>query len=560
MTSETDETNEYRSLAPAVTVEQTPGEFCPVFGWMQDPSLQFNEEMRCLLGKRLQMAAMVITGAFAAFFVRNLLHPDLIRMLGVQFSVTHAVVTLFTATVFGVLTFRPCMPIGKLRLLEFFLFGVPAAFFVWMQYSFVCNCSGDEIKEIALLFPYRTVLPWLALIFVYGVFIPKTWQRASVVIGLMAVMPFAGSYAAGLQHPAVQRVLSEGGYSFMLLWMGIGAVTSIYGSHRFRRLRREAFEAKNVGVYTLLKKLGSGGMGDVFLAEHHLLKRRCAIKLIKPEKADDPKAIARFESEVQATALLTHQNTIEIYDYGHTEDGTFYYVMEFLPGMSLQEIVDGYGPLPAERVVHYLRQVCSALKESHSVGLIHRDIKPGNIFAAERGGVYDIAKLLDFGLVKTIDLENESIKHTLDGVVVGSPLFSAPELALGGVLDARSDIYSLGTTAYFLLTGKPVFAGENPIKVIFAHANEAPPEISTIDEGIPTDLVAVVMKCLEKKPEDRFGSVEELDSALAECDLPEQWTQRQAAAWWTQTTEIASSDQKLESETLEMTTAMNVEK
>ena len=139
-----------------------------------------------------------------------------------------------------------------------------AAFFVWMQYSFVCNCTGDEIKEIALLFPSRTVLPWLALIFVYGVFIPKSWQRASVVIGLMAVMPFVGSHAAGLHHPAVKLALSDGGYSGMLLWMGIGAVTSIYGSHRFRRLRREAFEAKNVGVYTLLKKLSSGGMEDIF--------------------------------------------------------------------------------------------------------------------------------------------------------------------------------------------------------------------------------------------------------------------------------------------------------
>jgi serine/threonine-protein kinase len=376
----------------------------------------------------------------------------------------------------------------------------------------------------------------------------------------MAVMPLAGAYAAGLQHPDVQQVLSDGGYSGMLLWMGIGAVTAIYGSHRFRRLRREAFEAKNVGVYTLLKKLGSGGMGDVFLAEHHLLKRRCAIKLIKPEKAHDPKAIARFESEVQATALLTHQNTIEIYDDGHTEDGTFYYVMEFLPGMNLQEMVDGYAPLPSERVVHYLRQVCSALKESHSVGFIHRDIKPGNIFAAERGGIYDIAKLLDFGLVKTVDPEDAAIKHTLDGTVVGSPLFSAPELALGGVPDARSDIYSLGTTAYFLLTGKPVFDGENPIKVIFAHANEDPQEISTINEEIPADLAAVVMKCLEKNPESRFGSIEELDSALAECGHLEHWTQRQAAEWWTQTTEVTPSEQKIDPEMLALTAVMNVER
>ncbi len=250
----------------------------------------------------------------------------------------------------------------------------------------------------------------------------------------------------------------------MSIWIAIAAVTAVYGSHRFGSLRREAFDAQRMGSFTLRQKLGSGGMGDVYLAEHRLLKCSCAIKLILPDRADDPSAIARFESEVRSTANLMHPNTIEIYDYGHTNDGTFYRAMEFLPGMNLQEIVDRYGPLPPERVVFLLRQVCLALREAHTVGLIHCDIKPGNIFAAERGGLYDVAKLLDFGLVKSMVPHADSIKLTIDGTVIGSPLFACPETAVGETLDARRDIYSLGATAYFLLTGQPVFSGENPLK------------------------------------------------------------------------------------------------
>jgi len=170
-----------------------------------------------------------------------------------------------------------------------------------------------------------------------------------------------------------------------VLTMVVAAVAAVFGTHLINTLRREAFEARQLGQYRLIESLGTGGMGDVYLAEHRMLKRPCAIKLIRPGQAGDPKVLARFEREVQMTARLSHWNTVEIYDYGRTEDGTFFYVMEYLPGLSLEDLIERHGPLPAERVVHLLRQTCQALREAHAIGLIHRDIKPGNVFVARRG-------------------------------------------------------------------------------------------------------------------------------------------------------------------------------
>ena len=302
-----------------------------------------------------------------------------------------------------------------------------------------------------------------------------------------------------------------------------------------QQVRREAA----VGPYHLRALLGSGGMGEVYLAEHRLLKRPCALKRIRADRARDPDAIARFQREVQTMARLTHPNTAEIYDCGTTDDGEFYYVMEFLPGLSLQDIVDRTGPLPAGRVIHLLRQVCAALKEAHGCGLVHRDIKPANIFAAERGGVYDVAKLLDFGLVKSTQTP-EDLQITREGLVLGSPLFAAPELVLGqrGV-DHRADIYSLGATAYFLLTGRPVFMGKNPLQVALAHAQQTPAPLSEYRNDIPAALETIVLTCLAKSPEDRFGSVEELEAALAAYAREYPWSQQQAERWWRDAADFA---------------------
>jgi serine/threonine-protein kinase len=314
--------------------------------------------------------------------------------------------------------------------------------------------------------------------------------------------------------------------------MTLCAVIAVWGVHTIGTLRRAAFEAKQLGQYRLKQRIGQGGMGQVYLAEHVLLKRPCAIKLIRPDKAGDAQSLARFEREVKATAKLTHWNTVEIFDYGRTDDGTFYYVMEYLPGLNLGQLVEMHGALPADRVIHLLMQTCDALAEAHRKNLIHRDIKPGNIFAANRGGVYDVAKLLDFGLAKPlVDMGDSAL--TQEGTITGSPLFMSPEQASGeGQPDARSDIYSLGAVAYYLLAGSPPFDGLNALKVMIAHVSKEPTPLSERNGSVPDDLNDVVMRCLLKDPQDRFQDAESLREALADCRDAGNWSREQARSWW----------------------------
>src|SRR5688500_12386143 len=264
------------------------------------------------------------------------------------------------------------------------------------------------------------------------------------------------------------------------------------------------------------------------------MNRPSAIKVIRPEKAGDPQVLARFEREVQATAKLSHWNSVDIFDYGRADDGTFYYVMEFLPGMNLAELVRRYGAMPAPRAIHLIRQACDALQEAHDVGLIHRDIKPANIFAAVRGGLHDVAKLLDFGLAKPLsNLDVEQI--TQEGTITGSPLYMSPEQAIGDrEPDARSDIYAMGSVLYFLLTGRPPFEDEKPMRVLIAHAHDAPPPPTQVNPDVPDDVDLVVMRCLQKSAADRFQSAADLAAAIDHCDDYGRWTPDTAREWWRQ--------------------------
>jgi serine/threonine-protein kinase len=353
-----------------------------------------------------------------------------------------------------------------------------------------------------------------------------------VATSLMALAPIVLYLVAWFSVPAIHEAISVSRLVAIVLMVCLAAVSGSWGVYTIGRLRREAFEARQFGQYRLKKLLGAGGMGEVYLAEHQLLKRPCAIKVIRANKAADPHALARFHAEVRATAKLTHWNTVEIFDYGSTTDGTFYYVMEYLPGLSLSDLVERFGPLPAERVIHLLEQTCDALAEAHSAGLIHRDIKPGNIFAAQRGGIYDVAKLLDFGLVKPI-VPLDGANLTVAGTITGSPLYMAPEQAGNDHKpDARSDIYSLGAVAYYLLAGQPPFDSKNAIKVLAAHLHEpvVPPSHHRAD--VPADLEAVVMRCLAKDPDHRFSSAGALARALADCEAAGRWTRDMAREWW----------------------------
>jgi serine/threonine-protein kinase len=263
------------------------------------------------------------------------------------------------------------------------------------------------------------------------------------------------------------------------------------------------------------------------------------IKTIRPERARDPAALSRFEREVRILATLTHPNTVAVFDYGYTADGTFYYAMEYLPGLDLDALVDEHGPLPAGRAVHLLRQVCGALREAHAAGLIHRDIKPGNVMVCRRGGLPDVAKLLDFGLVQTAEPvaapgPGSAGRLTTEGAVLGTPSFMSPEQAAGRPLDPRSDVYSLGAMAFFLLTGKPPFERDGVMETIAAHLVEPPRPPRSVNPDVPADLDAVVLRCLAKDPRDRFATVAELDTALRRCAAATEWDESAADAWWDQ--------------------------
>jgi hypothetical protein len=256
---------------------------------------------------------------------------------------------------------------------------------------------------------------WFALIVSYGVFIPNTWQRCTAVVGTIALTAVALHGMVCLAEPEVTPLMAGVLMLSTAWWLSLGSAIAVFGSNRIERLRREALAARRLGQYRLKEKIGAGGMGEVYLAEHVLLRRPCAVKLIRPERAGDPKNLLRFEREVRATATLTGWHTVEIYDYGHAEDGTFYYAMEYLPGPNLEQLVGRDGPLPTARAVHLLRQVCRALSEAHAIGLIHRDVKPSNVIACRRGGIEDVAKLLDFGLVQTQGLGEGSNRLTQEG-------------------------------------------------------------------------------------------------------------------------------------------------
>ena len=299
-------------------------------------------------------------------------------------------------------------------------------------------------------------------------------------------------------------------------------------------------------------------MGEVYRAEHVLLKRPCAMKLIKPGIVADAAATANFEKEVKATAKLTHWNTIEIYDYGHTEDGTFYYVMELLPGLSLDELVNIQGPLPPGRVVHLLHQVCGALQEAHEVGLIHRDIKPANIFAAQRGGIYDVAKLLDFGLVKERASDQSSIENdSRYASFSGTPHYMPPEQAVAyQEVDRRSDIYALGAVAYYLLTAQPPFSEKNVVQLLAAHAKSEVVPPSKLNKNVPGDLERVILRCLEKKAADRFPDALSLAEAFSQCECATAWTNKMAASWWHENRKYSTRDPETTLHTDEATIMM----
>jgi CHASE1-domain containing sensor protein len=337
-----------------------------------------------------------------------------------------------------------------------------------------------------------------------------------------------------------QQGLVGAGVSWLVLLAGIGIsgllAFGLAALQTIRGLRAHIRETQQLGQYTLLERLGEGGMGVVYKARHAMLRRPTAIKLLQgPDQ--DPLQLARFEREVQLTSELSHPNTIAIYDYGRTPAGVFYYAMEYIEGLTLEQLVEQEGPLPAARVVHLLRQVASALTEAHAAGLIHRDIKPANVMLCQKGGVPDFIKVMDFGLVKDIGTPRGAnsprpLTLSASAALLGTPSYLAPEaISTPAELDARADLYALGAVAYFLLAGVPVFTGQTIMEVCGHHLYTAPRPPSEL-APVPASLEALVLRCLAKNASQRFASAAALLGALSELHDTGSWTEADARSWW----------------------------
>ena len=318
------------------------------------------------------------------------------------------------------------------------------------------------------------------------------------------------------------------------------AMIAVLPSHVLQHVGRRLREAQELGSYKLVELLGTGGMGQVWRAEHNLLARDAAIKLVRPEvlgarnDAEAKQVLRRFEREAQATAQLSSPHTIQLFDFGMTQDGTFYYVMELLSGRDVESFVREFGPVPANRALFLLRQVCHSLADAHARGLVHRDIKPANIYICRMGLEYDFVKVLDFGLVKANRGADAETLMTIDHTTTGTPAYMAPEIILGEAeVDRRADVYALGCVAYFLLTGQLVFEADTPMKMLLQHLHAQPlPPSQRTEVPIPRELDELVMACLDKNPDKRPQNAEELFHMACGCRTCDGWNQTQAGEWW----------------------------
>jgi serine/threonine-protein kinase len=366
--------------------------------------------------------------------------------------------------------------------------------------------------------------------------IPSNLRRSAVAAFASAAMGptamlIAGAFGRGM-------LLASTAFIFYLpLFVSAGVATVMAGV--MHRLAGDVSRARQLGSYILVEKIAHGGMGEVWKARHGSLIRPAAVKLIRPEILGDKSTaemgtiLRRFVREAQATSLLTSPHTVTLYDFGRTADGTMYYVMELLGGVDLETMVRRFGPLPSERVAYILAQACHSLADAHRIGLVHRDIKPANLQLTVHGGDFDFAKVFDFGLAKRTG-ETSNTLATADHVITGTPAYLAPEGAAGGKdVDARSDLYSLGCVAYWLLTGKLVFQEETPMAMILAHVKTPPtPPSQRTELPIPEEMDRLVLDLLAKDPLARPASAAEVARRIAGMSLPDAWTQDRAEKWW----------------------------
>jgi len=502
--------------------------------------------------RRLQTVALLYAAAFflAAVFP-NILCLVITATAGgacapffttPRFLLPPVISILVSLAVFATIRWGRLPPAGKLNLgLAFEVlgsFGIALAEYQGVT-SGIMYAGMEDLSEFAghvAGFGLSWVSVWVLL---FTVVVPSPPRRA-LLAAVLSVSAVPISFAIYLVTGISTVPMDAPGFFFALMFpyvivvgMAGVAATVVY------QLGTEARKAQELGSYRLVERLGAGGMGEVWRAEHRLLARPAAVKLIRSDAmghGPDRRRVnlRRFEREAQATASMRCPHTVELYDFGVAEDGTFYYVMELLNGLDLDVMVRKHGPLPAERVLHLLRQICHSLAEAHDVGLIHRDVKPANVYACRFGREVDWVKVLDFGMVKHQgETGDADPKLTADNVVGGTPAYMAPEQALGEELDGRADLYALGCVAYWLLTGHPAFEGRTPVETMMQHVHGAAARPSTRTElPIPAALEDTIMALLAKDPAARPQTADDLDARLHGIAVDPPWTQERAVQWW----------------------------
>ena len=495
--------------------------------------LSFVRERLALLGKTL----FLVSFGFYFFIVASLVligGAPFLTVVRAPVSVGHLCASL-TMALLWLLASRTRLSLLSLGALDAASFIVAGVFLSLMTVE-------DEAQILQVL------LALTVTVMVRAILMPSRPGRTLLISSLVFVPTVLVCIAR--HHPTAFLPGFSPGYQKLhmtlntVLWSVLGTTLATIVSRVLYGLRRQVAEASELGQYLLEEKIGGGGMGEVWRARHRLLIRPAAIKLIRQRTlgpmAEDPELeVRRFEREARATAALTSPHTVQLYDFGVAEDGRLYYVMELLDGLDLETLVRQYGPLPAERVVHLLRQVCSALADAHGNGLVHRDIKPANVVVSRAGTTFDFVKVLDFGLVRldgarSAGAAKDAVNLSAEGSWSGTPGYMAPEVVLGaGDTDHRVDLYALGCVAYWLLTGKMVFEGENAMQVMMQHAQAEPKRPSQrVDRPIPTALEDLIMDCLEKDPARRPLDAAAVAERLDAVPAGSVWTAERAEQWW----------------------------
>jgi eukaryotic-like serine/threonine-protein kinase len=491
-----------------------------------------SEDDRLFLNHRLAFFGAVLFSLSGAFVLLNVVIALVLNEPWMRFDrCLHVGATMMFGTEW-LLCRRGRRSAAQLNVIDTGTVLAGLCMFAWMAASQPRPVDPNARRAVAFIVPLVLTLITLSTVVTRAVIVPGTARRTfwlstvACLPGLVAassIVAAAPPATEGPGRPALS-LITVAMWSMVAVSIATLAARVIYGlSQRVRK-------ANELGQYTLEEKIGAGGMGTVYRARHALLRRPTAVKLLPPELAGE-RSIQRFEREVQLTSALTHPNTIAVYDYGRTPDGIFYYAMEYLEGITLEELVTHDGPQPAARVVHLLKQLCGALREAHGIQLIHRDVKPANIVLCVRGGVADYVKVLDFGLVKQAGASAPGLS-TADAVV-GTPKYMAPEAITNpDGIDARADLYGVGGVAYELLSAVPPFDGATVVEVCSKILYEAPAPLSERGVSVPRALETLVFACLAKDPTERPDSAAAILDRLESQPEVGVWSERDATRWW----------------------------